>query len=654
MKKKYRNICLVLCLIAIDIMLISLILMPKILSFSKYDSNIQFRKFLGRIDIYVDYIQMSVATIINVLAYIILYRTNTKYVRKYINDRDETIKDTELIKKVRNECINAPYSFMKYGLTAIIIVLSIAYIVEYIVFTAFSQDTGRLGSLFVFLISSCIIILNLNFIFFKNYLLEILKDTYVDKKESGEIGKRINSIKSIITQVAPFVIALLMLYACVAYSETYQIKSETIKGIYLNVLEQMNFESYTVEDIQNKLENEDMNLDYVTTVIIDPNNNIYFSNEDATQLNDVEYYSYYTIKYKDFLVMNNVFDNLVYESTMSNKQIICIEIRDENNNAWYVGYEVDISEVRLESFYVLWTLIIFFLFYIMLYIWSSYNTKTEKEIVKNMKALIDNDELIHLNYIPVLSNDELGDITINYNKIQDKMVEQQELIIMQEKMRVIGEVSAGIAHDINTPMSSINTGIRMLRKECNDSDERMSKILDSMQVSSDRVIEIVTSMRNQVRNTGNPDEEFCIDEILKDLKVIINNKLQKAGCVLDINMINDIKLHGEKTKMSQVITNIVVNSIQAYAGNNLKGSIDITVYQKGDKNYIIISDQAGGMPERIAANVFKKIETTKGSEGTGLGLYLSYMYIKSTFKGNMILDNTPGIGCKFTIELPVL
>ena len=60
------------------------------------------------------------------------------------------------------------------------------------------------------------------------------------------------------------------------------------------------------------------------------------------------------------------------------------------------------------------------------------------------------------------------------------------------------------------------------------------------------------------------------------------------------------------------------------------------------------------MPERIAANVFKKIETTKGSEGTGLGLYLSYMYIKSTFKGNMILDNTPGIGCKFTIELPVL
>ena len=115
-----------------------------------------------------------------------------------------------------------------------------------------------------------------------------------------------------------------MLYACVAYSETYQIKSETIKGIYLNVLEQMNFESYTVEDIQNKLENEDMNLDYVTTVIIDPNNNIYFSNEDATQLNNVEYYSYYTIKYKDFLVMNNVFDNLVYESTMSNKQIICI------------------------------------------------------------------------------------------------------------------------------------------------------------------------------------------------------------------------------------------------------------------------------------------------------------------------------------------
>lgn len=654
MKKKYKQICAVLCLIAIDLMLISVILMPKILSFSKYDSNLQFRKFLGRIDIYVDYIQMSVATLINVIAYIILYRTNTKNVKKYIDNREKYINDKELLKQVRNECINAPYSFMKYGLTAIIIVLTIAYFAEYIVFSSFNQDTGRLGSLMVFLMSSCIIILNLNFIFFKNYLLEILKDTYVDKKESGEIGKRINSIKSIITQIAPFVIALLMLYACVAYSETYQIKSDTIKEIYLNVLEHIDFDDYTVEAIQEKLTSEDMNLDYVTTAVMAPDDNIYFSNASATQLNDIEYYYYYTKKYKDFLVMNNVFDNIVYESTMSNKQIFCIQIIDENNRAWYVGYEVDISEVRLESFYILWTVIIFFLFYVMLYIWSSYNTQTEKEIIKNMKELIDNDELIHLNYIPVLSNDELGDITINYNKIQDKMVEQQELIIMQEKMRVIGEVSAGIAHDINTPMSSINTGIRMLRKECDNSSEKITKILDNIQVSSDRVTEIVTSMRNQVRNTGNPDEEFNIEEILNDLRVIINNRLQKAGCVLDVNIINDIKLHGEKTKMSQVITNIVVNSIQAYAGNNLKGSIDVTVYQKGNKNYITIADQAGGMPESVEAKIFKKIETTKGSEGTGLGLYLSNMHIKSAFRGKIILDNMPGIGCKFTIELPIL
>ena len=150
-----------------------------------------------------------------------------------------------------------------------------------------------------------------------------------------------------------------------------------------------------------------------------------------------------------------------------------------------------------------------------------------------------------------------------------------------------------MAHDINTPISSINTSIIMLKSHV--TDPKYLEILDTMTVSADRIINIVNSMRNQIRNLGSNDkEEFELNQMVDDLHVLTQNEQKKNSCTFESEVKEKIIIYGEKTKLGQVLTNIVVNGIQAYGLQGKKGNVKLTAYKK-DSNIcrIEIQDQAG-------------------------------------------------------------
>ncbi len=244
------------------------------------------------------------------------------------------------------------------------------------------------------------------------------------------------------------------------------------------------------------------------------------------------------------------------------------------------------------------------------------------------------------------------DITQHKEDIK-QIEEKQDIIVKQGQLVSIGELAGGVAHDINTPISAIKTGILMLdQMGCAKTDEE-KEILERMDNCATKIINIVNSMRNQIRNLGSDNNvKFKISDVINDIKYITFHELKKNNAEIVIDIKDDLEVNGDPTKLGQVLTNLVVNAAQAYAGK-AGGKVELVV-EKAPKSMALIKviDYAGGIDEEIAPYIFKNILTTKGTIGTGLGLYLAYSVIKGNFNGDITFDSEKGEGTTFYISIP--
>jgi signal transduction histidine kinase len=134
----------------------------------------------------------------------------------------------------------------------------------------------------------------------------------------------------------------------------------------------------------------------------------------------------------------------------------------------------------------------------------------------------------------------------------------------------------------------------------------------------------------------------------------MRHELKNALVNLNIHMQTDVNttLKGNVNSLVQVINNMISNSIQAYNGKKDQ-NIDLIISQEKNHVIITIKDYAGGLPEEVEKKLFKEMITTKGKNGTGLGLFMSYSNIRAHFGGNITFDTQKGIGTTFSIILPL-
>ena len=179
--------------------------------------------------------------------------------------------------------------------------------------------------------------------------------------------------------------------------------------------------------------------------------------------------------------------------------------------------------------------------------------------------------------------------------------------------------------------------------------------IDKIKTHTEYMSDIITAVKGQAVTLSETDSvHFTLDELVKRVDILMKHELKNAIIYLNILMKTDehTVINGDINSLVQVINNMISNAIQAYNGEKNK-NIELILESKDNHVLIHVKDYASGMPKKVQDKLFKEMITTKGKNGTGLGLYMSYSTIKAHFNGDITFESEEGKGTTFTIILPV-
>jgi two-component system NtrC family sensor kinase len=229
----------------------------------------------------------------------------------------------------------------------------------------------------------------------------------------------------------------------------------------------------------------------------------------------------------------------------------------------------------------------------------------------------------------------------------------QDQLLQSEKMSAIGQLIAGVAHDLNNPLASV-VGFSDLLGEAADVPPRLAEPLAVIRQEAERASAIVRNLLSFARRHEGERQTQSIRPILESTILLLKNQLMAHKVELTFAAepgLPEVEVHANQIK--QVFVNIINNAAQAIRGANRTGG-RITVLAKCwlDGVAVCISDNGPGMPESVAQHVFEPFFSTKSEgEGTGLGLSICQGIVKE-HGGSMTVDPGPGTGATFTVELP--
>ena len=255
----------------------------------------------------------------------------------------------------------------------------------------------------------------------------------------------------------------------------------------------------------------------------------------------------------------------------------------------------------------------------------------------------------------------------------EKIKTNQNILIEKERMASLGQMISGVAHNLKTPIFSITgatEGLLDLVKEYNDSitdpsvtiddhkeiSKEMNIWLEKIKGYTSYMSDIITTIRGQAASfTETTFETFTIQELIKRVEILMKHELQQALVSLNIsyNLTKEVNLQGNINNLIQILNNLISNSIQAYEGKPNQ-EINLNIENTRNTVKITITDYGCGIAPEIKEKLFNEIITTKGNNGTGLGLFMSYTNIKTQFNGDLKFDSKVGKGTSFEITLPIL
>ncbi len=264
------------------------------------------------------------------------------------------------------------------------------------------------------------------------------------------------------------------------------------------------------------------------------------------------------------------------------------------------------------------------------------------ELPSNEKRLFD------IAKTPLLDNrmNPYGTVIV-FEDVTEKIRLQQQ-VLTSEKLASIGLLSAGVAHEINTPLTGISSYVQILQKRPPDS--KHAQILEKIEIQTERIARIIKNLLNFARNPS--DTSFYrvdLKQVLEEIVALIEYKLKtmNINLVLELSPVKPIYAQGER--LQQVFINIILNAIDAMPEG---GILKIILFEKENEVIIKIEDTGTGIEEQHLPHIFDPFFTTKGiGKGTGLGLSISYAIIKE-HEGHIAVESEKGKGTIFEISIP--
>lgn len=248
----------------------------------------------------------------------------------------------------------------------------------------------------------------------------------------------------------------------------------------------------------------------------------------------------------------------------------------------------------------------------------------------------------------------------------------QDMLLERERLALLGQLIGGIAHNLKTPIMSISgaaEGLTDLVKEYeasvgdpevtvqdhHDIAKDMKDWIEKIHSYTEYMSDIITAVKGQaVTMSEEQAVSFTLDELVKRVNILMKHELKNALVELNVSMqVNEqTVLKGNINSLVQVINNMISNAIQAYDGKP-DNKIDLILKKENNNIIISVKDYGCGLPDEVQKKLFKEMITTKGKNGTGLGLFMSYSTIRAHFNGNMTFETEQGKGTTFNIILPL-
>lgn len=235
----------------------------------------------------------------------------------------------------------------------------------------------------------------------------------------------------------------------------------------------------------------------------------------------------------------------------------------------------------------------------------------------------------------------------------------QQRLIQSESLAAIGQLVAGIAHELNNPLAStsslIQTDIELIneQKDKRDIDNELLKDLEFSLKELKRVEMIVKSVLGLSRQTQTYVEDVDIKTVIEDALKVLHDQYKYSEVVIEKDYEENLpRVNGNFANLGQVFLNIIKNALQALPDG--KGTIFLKTRYIKETNSVMIEcrDTGVGIPTEVINDIFKPFFTTKDvGSGTGLGLYISHEIIKK-HEGLISVSSKLGKGTTFTIDLP--
>lgn len=579
----------------------------------------------------------------------------------YKNKDDLKYNNSRNIDTIRKRCLNLPY-----------IIFLVELIIPSIICFTILSITGSHEKTMILKITTLIVAFTFllavtSYIFTKSLFRKLLSDIY---RKDADIGMRINIGTKILMQVIPVCIIGMLLIALVGYTKSIKSSEDALFDVYsknLSILFDKD-ETYTYTRIRNLLEKLLIYNDSASVFILSEDGEVDLLSGPAPSSFVIKY----TLKYAE---QNN---GKTYDSYAVDTQGATIKLNTQDGSYYAcILYHTNSNEALI---YIIATFILVFsLMLVLLIIFVRSLSKEVSMISESLSHISDNKDVDNFTTLPVISNDELGDLCIAYNNIQNmnqenlqKIKNSQDLLIERERLASLGQMIGGIAHNLKTPIMSISgatEGLSDLAKELDMSignpqvtEEDYHAIvkdinnwLDKIKTHTSYMSDVITAVKGQaVVFSEDQIYPFTVSELFSRVDILMKHELKNSITKLIIkNETSDNDLiHGNINSLVQIINNMISNSIQAY--NNSEKEMPINLSAKIDNNRIIISvqDFGPGISKNVQDRLFKEMITTKGKEGTGLGLFMSYSNIKAHFHGNMTFE-TSSEGTTFYISLPI-
>jgi signal transduction histidine kinase len=270
--------------------------------------------------------------------------------------------------------------------------------------------------------------------------------------------------------------------------------------------------------------------------------------------------------------------------------------------------------------------------------------------INNEKIKIDEREYIFDIYTSPLKdnlNKVIGTIIV-FEDVTEKVFIQNQLVT-SEKMASLGMLSAGIAHEINTPLTGISSYCQFLLDNPNDDDNK--DLVQKMQEQVSRANKIIRTLLDFSRQKGEQPLKIDLCKVLDESVSLVEHQLKKRNIQVKKDCAFKNKLLGYSTRLQQLFINLLINSIDAITHDH--GVIEIEGMETEESAYITISDNGSGIDPKNVSNIFEPFFTTKEpGQGTGLGLSISYNIVKEHY-GDIKVTSEIGEGTSFNITFPL-